>query len=348
MAVQSARRSGAANSAGVQAAIRLAAHRLPHAGVALARRHRGGHQPQSGNRAEGPPGPVPVLGPRARHGAVHPGVAHRPPGRRRERLLPVAAAPARARPDHRGRIRRARWADRVGSATAATSASSATSRRGRAQGPPDGRRRGFAVHARRRLGAGHHLPSRRARGRRYRGAMAVVLGGEASVATNGFWSSLTMATTLRLPLLFYIEDNGLGISVPGDMQTPGGNIATNLASFGNLFVRDGDGTDPDQTARLLRRGDGPRARGTRSGADAPDGAAALAATRDRTTRRDTGPRRRSPRTGRAIRCPRLHRYLVPVHLPADAWTGARGRGRARRGGRARGRPRAPGTGSGDR
>jgi 2-oxoisovalerate dehydrogenase E1 component len=31
----------------------------------------------------------------------------------------------------------------------------------------------------------------------YDGAIACVLGGEASVATNGFWSALTMATTLR-------------------------------------------------------------------------------------------------------------------------------------------------------
>ena len=41
----------------------------------------------------------------------------------------------------------------------------------------------------------------------YRGGMSVVLGGEASVATNGFWSALTIATTLKLPMLFYIEDN---------------------------------------------------------------------------------------------------------------------------------------------
>src|SRR6185503_7950846 len=98
----------------------------------------------------------------------------------------------------------------------------------------------------------------------YKGAIAVVLGGEGSVATNGFWSSLTMATTLSLPMVFYIEDNGLGISVRGEMQTPGGNIARNLASFENLLVRDGDGTDPAETARLLgevvehvREGNGP-------------------------------------------------------------------------------------------
>jgi 2-oxoisovalerate dehydrogenase E1 component len=82
----------------------------------------------------------------------------------------------------------------------------------------------------------------------YDGAMAVALGGDASVATNGFWSALTIATTQNLPMLFYIEDNGLGISVPGEMQTPGGDIAANLAAFGNLFVRNGDGCNPGQAA----------------------------------------------------------------------------------------------------
>ncbi|MCB0345542.1 MAG: hypothetical protein KDD66_10515, partial [Bdellovibrionales bacterium] len=55
----------------------------------------------------------------------------------------------------------------------------------------------------------------------YDGAIGVVLGGEGSVATNGFWSSLTMATTLKLPMLFYIEDNGYAISVTSEKQTPG-------------------------------------------------------------------------------------------------------------------------------
>ena len=86
---------------------------------------------------------------------------------------------------------------------------------------------------------------------RWNGAIAVVLGGEGSVATNGFWSALTMATTLSLPMLFYIEDNGLGISVPGEMQTPGGDVARNLESFGNLLVRDGDGSDPGTAAAML-------------------------------------------------------------------------------------------------
>ena len=85
----------------------------------------------------------------------------------------------------------------------------------------------------------------------YKGSIAVALGGEGSVATNGFWSSLTMATTLKLPMLFYIEDNGLGISVRGDMQTPGADITRNLASFGNLLVRNGDGTNAAESEQLL-------------------------------------------------------------------------------------------------
>ncbi len=43
--------------------------------------------------------------------------------------------------------------------------------------------------------------------------MCVVFGGDGAVATNGFWSALTMATTLKLPLLFVVEDNGYAISV---------------------------------------------------------------------------------------------------------------------------------------
>ena len=62
-----------------------------------------------------------------------------------------------------------------------------------------------------------------------------------------------MATTLRLPLLFYVEDNGYGISVRSELQTPGGNIAANLASFANLTILDGDGTDPREAASLTER-----------------------------------------------------------------------------------------------
>jgi 2-oxoisovalerate dehydrogenase E1 component len=82
-------------------------------------------------------------------------------------------------------------------------------------------------------------------------AISLVLGGDASCATGGFWSALTIATTQQLPLLIYIEDNGYGISVPSEYQTPGKDIAENLASFAGLTILNGDGTDPVAAARLI-------------------------------------------------------------------------------------------------
>src|SRR6516162_10611776 len=87
----------------------------------------------------------------------------------------------------------------------------------------------------------------------YARSIAVVLGGDASTATNGFWSALNIATTLSLPMLFYIEDNAFGISVPSRLQTPGGNIAANLRSFAGLTILEGDGGEPRAAAELTRR-----------------------------------------------------------------------------------------------
>jgi 2-oxoisovalerate dehydrogenase E1 component len=85
----------------------------------------------------------------------------------------------------------------------------------------------------------------------YLGSIAVAHGGDASTATNGFWSALNIATTERLPLLFYIEDNGYGISVPSTQQTPGGNIAQNLAGFQGLHIIEANASDPLATSLLL-------------------------------------------------------------------------------------------------
>jgi 2-oxoisovalerate dehydrogenase E1 component len=95
-------------------------------------------------------------------------------------------------------------------------------------------------------------------------SIAVAHGGEASTATNGFWAALNIVTTERLPFLFFIEDNGYGISVPSQHQTPGGNIARNLSGFRGLRILDGDASDPLAAATLIesavagvRSGDGP-------------------------------------------------------------------------------------------
>lgn len=86
----------------------------------------------------------------------------------------------------------------------------------------------------------------------YIGAIGVSMGGDASMSTSGFWASLNISTTNNLPHLFYIEDNGYGISVPQTLQTPGGDQVTNLAAYKNLKIIDGDGTDPIKTPLLIK------------------------------------------------------------------------------------------------
>lgn len=85
----------------------------------------------------------------------------------------------------------------------------------------------------------------------WQGAVAVAEGGEGSTAANGFWAALNIATTLRLPLLFFIEDNAYAISVPSVFQSASANIAASLAAFHNLHILQGDGTDPAQAAERI-------------------------------------------------------------------------------------------------
>ncbi|HVE79686.1 MAG TPA: thiamine pyrophosphate-dependent enzyme, partial [Gemmatimonadaceae bacterium] len=154
--------------------------------------------------------------------------------------------------------------------------------------------------------------------RAWEGAIAVALGGEASAATNGFWSALTMATTLRLPMLFYVEDNGYGISVPSDLQTPGANLAANLASFRNLLVHDGDGTDPAEAARLL----GAAVAHVRGGAG--PALVRLAVPRlcghsGQDTQAYKTPERIAEERGRDP-LPKLRAYLVPAMVAEQEWS----------------------------
>jgi 2-oxoisovalerate dehydrogenase E1 component len=67
--------------------------------------------------------------------------------------------------------------------------------------------------------------------------------GDGATSEGEFWESLNTACTKRLPLLYLVEDNGYAISVPVDVQTPGGNIARLVSSFPNLTVMEVDGTD---------------------------------------------------------------------------------------------------------
>ena len=67
--------------------------------------------------------------------------------------------------------------------------------------------------------------------------------GDGSTSEGEFWESLNTSCNSRLPVVYVVQDNGYAISVPVDVQTPGGSISNLLKSFPNLHVSSVDGTD---------------------------------------------------------------------------------------------------------
>jgi 2-oxoisovalerate dehydrogenase E1 component len=67
--------------------------------------------------------------------------------------------------------------------------------------------------------------------------------GEGTSSEGEFWESLNSACTLKVPVVYMIEDNGYAISVPVEVQTAGGDISKLVSSFPGLFVQSIDGTD---------------------------------------------------------------------------------------------------------
>ncbi len=79
-----------------------------------------------------------------------------------------------------------------------------------------------------------------------------VSGGEGQTSEGEFWEALSSASNLKLPVLFCIQDNGYAISVPVEVNTPGGSISRLVRSFPNLFVVEVDGTDFLETYDAMR------------------------------------------------------------------------------------------------
>jgi 2-oxoisovalerate dehydrogenase E1 component len=68
--------------------------------------------------------------------------------------------------------------------------------------------------------------------------------GEGATSQGEFWEAISIASNLKLPVLFVVEDNGYAISVPVEVNTPGGNISHLLSNFPNFHFAEVDGTDP--------------------------------------------------------------------------------------------------------
>jgi 2-oxoisovalerate dehydrogenase E1 component len=76
--------------------------------------------------------------------------------------------------------------------------------------------------------------------------------GEGSTSEGEFWEALNTACTRCVPVLILVEDNGYAISVPVEVETPGGDISRIVRSFPGLHVDSVDGTDFFASLRAMR------------------------------------------------------------------------------------------------
>ena len=88
--------------------------------------------------------------------------------------------------------------------------------------------------------------------------------GEGSTSQGEFWEALNTASNQKLPVIICVEDNGYAISVPVEVNTPGGNISHLVQNFPNFHFEEVDGTDPEacyfafaRAAEHCRAGKGP-------------------------------------------------------------------------------------------
>ncbi len=76
--------------------------------------------------------------------------------------------------------------------------------------------------------------------------------GEGSTSQGEFWEALNTASNRKLPVIFMVEDNGYAISVPVEVNTPGGNISPLVANFPNFHFAEIDGTDAESSLRAFQ------------------------------------------------------------------------------------------------
>ncbi|HEV2306397.1 MAG TPA: dehydrogenase E1 component subunit alpha/beta [Candidatus Acidoferrales bacterium] len=80
-----------------------------------------------------------------------------------------------------------------------------------------------------------------------------VTGGEGATSEGEFWEAINTACNRKLPVVFLVEDNGYAISVPCEVQTPGGSVSHLLQNHPGLHIEDYDGTDPLESYAAAQR-----------------------------------------------------------------------------------------------
>ncbi len=76
--------------------------------------------------------------------------------------------------------------------------------------------------------------------------------GDGTTSQGEFWEGVTTACVNKLPVLFMVEDNGYAISVPTEVQTPGGSISKAMSNFPGLKIFECDGSCPIESYATMR------------------------------------------------------------------------------------------------
>ena len=83
--------------------------------------------------------------------------------------------------------------------------------------------------------------------------VVLVTTGDGTTSEGEFWESLNTATNLKLPIVYLVEDNGYAISVPVEVNTPGGSISKVVSGFPGLYIQEVDGCDFVASLEVMRK-----------------------------------------------------------------------------------------------
>ena len=83
--------------------------------------------------------------------------------------------------------------------------------------------------------------------------IVLVTTGDGTTSEGEFWESLSTATNLKLPIVYLVEDNGYAISVPVEVNTPGGSISKVVSGFPGLYIQEVDGCDLIASYEVMQR-----------------------------------------------------------------------------------------------
>jgi 2-oxoisovalerate dehydrogenase E1 component len=88
--------------------------------------------------------------------------------------------------------------------------------------------------------------------KKYKGdEIAIYSGGESACSEGYFYEAVNGASREKLPLIFVIQNNKYGISVPVEEQTANVRVSDNFVGFKNLKIINCNGRDPFDSYRAL-------------------------------------------------------------------------------------------------